>query len=63
MGVLARVAGNRPRGTTVQTIRNERRQTWRSLSNQDKHQRLQAMRQQQHRQVQFEMLRLQNHVR
>jgi len=47
----------------MKTLQNERRQTWRSLSSQDKHDRLQAMRQQQHRQVQFEMLRLQNHLR
>jgi hypothetical protein len=42
---------------------HERRQAWRSLSSQDKHQRLQAMRQQQQRQVEFEMLRLHSHVR
>jgi len=47
----------------MNTTQNGRRQLWRTLSNQDKHQRLQAMRQQQQRQVQFEMLRLQNHVR
>ena len=47
----------------MKTLPRERRQAWRSLSSQDKHQRLQAMRQQQQRQVQFEMLRLQSHVR
>ncbi|MDF1605645.1 hypothetical protein [Nocardioides sp. YIM 152315] len=40
-----------------------RRQAWRAMSTQDKHQRLLAMRQQQQRQVEFEMLRLQMHVR
>ena len=47
----------------MKTIQRERRQAWRSLSSQDKHERLRSMRQQQQRQVQFEMLRLQNHVR
>jgi hypothetical protein len=47
----------------MNTQHHERRQAWRSLSSQDKHQRLQAMRQQQQRQVQFEMLRLQSHAR
>ena len=41
----------------------ERRQAWRAMSSQDKHQRLQAMRQQQQRQIQFEMMRLQSHLR
>jgi hypothetical protein len=62
MGVLARVAGSCPRGTDMSN-QIQRRQQWRSLSSQDKHQRLQAMRQQQQRQVQFEMLRLQSHTR
>ena len=44
----------------MKTMQNERRQAWRSMSSQDKHQRLQAMRQQQQRQVEFEMLRLQS---
>lgn len=47
----------------MRTTHSERRQAWQSLSSTDKHQRLQAMRQQQQRQVQFEMLRLQSHVR
>lgn len=46
----------------MRTMPSERRQAWRSLSSQDKHQRLQAMRQQQQHQVEFEMLRLQSHV-
>ena len=37
----------------------QRRNAWRELSRQDKHQRLQAMRTQHQRQVEFEMLRLQ----
>jgi len=63
MGVLARVAGIPPRGTVMRSQHHERRQSWRSLSRQDKHQRLQAMRQQQQRQVEFEMLRLHSHAR
>jgi len=63
MGVLARVAGNHPRGTLMKTLRNERRQAWQAMSSTDKHQRLQAMRQRQQRQVEFEMLRLASHVR
>jgi len=47
----------------MSTIQKHRRQQWRAMSSQDKHQRLQAMRQQQQRQVEFEMLRLQSHVR
>ncbi|GAA4737067.1 hypothetical protein GCM10023350_21270 [Nocardioides endophyticus] len=47
----------------MSTIHMQRRQQWRAMSNEDKHQRLQAMRQQQQRQVEFEMLRLQTHVR
>jgi predicted Fe-S protein YdhL (DUF1289 family) len=47
----------------VKTPQNERRQAWRSMSSTDKHQRLQAMRQRQQRQVEFEMLRLASHSR
>jgi hypothetical protein len=41
----------------------QRRRAWRSMSAQNKHERLQSMRQQQQRQVEFEMLRLTAHVR
>jgi hypothetical protein len=41
----------------------ERRQAWRALSSQDKQERLQAVRQQQQRQIQFEMLRMSAHAR
>jgi len=47
----------------MSAIQKQRRQQWRATSSQDKHQRLQAMRQQQQRQVEFEMLRLQSHMR
>jgi hypothetical protein len=47
----------------VRTIQIQRHQAWRAMSHVDKHQRLQAMRDRQQRQVQFEMLRLQNQVR
>jgi hypothetical protein len=47
----------------MKTLQNERRQAWRSMSSTDKHQRLEAMRQRQQRQVEFEMLRLQSHAR
>jgi hypothetical protein len=47
----------------MRTSQTERRQTWRAMSSQDKHRRLQAMRQQQQRQVQFEMLRLTTQIR
>jgi hypothetical protein len=63
MGVLARVAGCVREEPVMKTLHDDRRQAWRSLSSQDKHQRLQAMRQQQQLQVQFEMLRLQSQVR
>jgi hypothetical protein len=62
MGVPAREAGTDREEPAMSTTQN-RRQMWRSMSTQDKHQRLQAMRQQQQRQVQFEMLRLQSHLR
>ena len=58
MGVLARVAGDCERGTTVKVMRNEHRQAWRVASSQDKQQRLRTMRERQQRQVEFEMLRL-----
>ncbi len=41
----------------------ERRSTWRSLSQQDKQERLESMRRRQQSQVQFEILRLRNHIR
>jgi len=41
----------------------QRRRTWRAMNLQDKHERLQSMRQQQQRQVEFEMLRLTAHAR
>ena len=44
----------------MKTTRVERRHAWRSLSRQDKQQRLQAMRSRHQRQVEFEILRLQN---
>ena len=47
----------------MKTLHHERRQAWRAMSSTDKHQRLQAMRQQQQRQVEFEMLRLASHAR
>ncbi len=47
----------------MKTALTERRSSWRAMTTQDKHQRLQAMRRQQQRQVEFEMLRLQAHVR
>lgn len=47
----------------MKTMSYERRQAWRTLSIQDKHERLQALRAQQQRQVEFEMLRLQVHTR
>jgi hypothetical protein len=43
--------------------RADRRTAWHRLSRQDKHQRLQDLRRRQQRQVEFEMLRLQHHVR
>ena len=58
MGVLARVASDCERGTTMKVMRNEHRQAGRAASSQDKQQRLQAMRERQQRQVEFEMLRL-----
>jgi len=47
---------------TANQIQQRRRQ-WRSMTMQDKHERLQSMRQQQQRQVEFEMLRLTAHAR
>jgi len=47
----------------MKTLHNERRLAWRTMSSQDKHQRLEAMREQQQRQVEFEMLRLRSSVR
>jgi len=47
----------------MSTIHKQRRQQWRTMSSQDKHQRLQAMRERQQRQVEFEMLRLYPHAR
>lgn len=47
---------------TANQIQQRRRQ-WRSMSTQDRQDRLQAMRQQQQRQVEFEMLRLTAHSR
>jgi hypothetical protein len=41
----------------------ERRTTWRSLSQQDKQERLDSMRRRQLSEVQFEMLRLHHHIR
>jgi hypothetical protein len=46
-------------GTKIQ----ERRTTWRSLSYQDKQERLESMRRRQQGQVPFEMLRLHHHIR
>ena len=47
----------------MSTKTQERRTTWRSLSAQDKQERLDSMRRRQQSQVQFEMLRLRNHIR
>jgi hypothetical protein len=47
----------------MKTAQLGRRQSWRTLPIEDRHQRLQAMRQRQQRQVEFEMLRLQAQVR
>ena len=47
----------------MNALKNERRQAWRAMSSTDKHQRLQAMRERQQRQVEFEMLRLHSHTR
>jgi len=46
----------------MKTTMLERRNAWRSLSTQDKQQRLQAIRRRQQRQVEFEILRL-SHLR
>ncbi|WP_395692207.1 hypothetical protein [Nocardioides sp.] len=43
----------------MKTQQIQRRNAWRALSRQDKHQRLEALRAQQHRHVQHEILRLQ----
>jgi hypothetical protein len=47
----------------MKTVELQRRQAWRAMSHQDKHQRLREMREQQQRQVQLEMLRLHTLVR
>lgn len=47
----------------METKLRARRESWRTMSAQDKHQRLQSMRQRQQRQVEFEMLRLSLHTR
>ena len=44
----------------MKTTSIERRHVWRSLSKQDKQDRLQAMRRRHQSQVEFEILRLQN---
>ena len=63
MGVPAKVVGSPTRGTEMTANSTQRRHLWRSMSHQEKHERLQTMRRQQQQQVQFEMLRLQAHVR
>jgi hypothetical protein len=47
----------------MKTTMIERRAMWRSLSNQDKQQRLQGMRRRHQSQVEYEILRLQHHTR
>ncbi|HYF74049.1 MAG TPA: hypothetical protein VD864_14560 [Nocardioides sp.] len=47
----------------MKSVTIERRPSWRSLSHQDKQQRLQDLRRQHQRQVELEMLRLQHHLR
>jgi hypothetical protein len=63
MGVPAREAGDRQKGSTVKTTIIERRTTWRSLSQQDKQSRLRDLRRRHQRQVEYEILRLQQHLR
>lgn len=63
MGVPAREAGRNRREPTMKTTLLERRSQWQSLSHQDKQQRLQSMRTRHQRQVQFEILRLQQSAR
>jgi hypothetical protein len=65
MGVPAREAGDPEaiEGRTMKTTLIERRSAWRSLSRQDKQQRLQTMRRQHQEHVELEMLRLRHHVR
>ena len=63
MGVPAREAGRPTKGTTMKTTLLERRHQWQSLSRQDKQQRLQSMRTHHQRQVEFEILRLQQSAR
>lgn len=64
MGVPASEAGRDPRKEpTMRSIATERRHSWRSLSHEDKQRRLQELRQRHQRQVQVEMLRLQQHLR
>ena len=47
----------------MKVMRNERRQAWHALSRQDKHERLESMRERQQSQVELEMLRLRSHIR
>ena len=47
----------------METKLRARRETWRTMTHQDKHQLLQQMRQRQQRQVELEMLRLPLHTR
>lgn len=63
MGAPTREVGTDPRGPAMKTLIDRRRENWRSLTSQDKQQRLQTMRQRQQRHVEFEMLRLHAHVR
>ena len=63
MGVLAREASATTRGTDMKTTLIERRHLWQSLSRQDKQQRLKAVRTRHQKQVEFEILRLQQPLR
>jgi hypothetical protein len=47
----------------MKSLAIERRQSWRSLSHQDKQQRLQELRRRHQSQVEQEILRLQQHLR
>jgi len=60
MGVLAREAGKRQKGTIMKSTSIERRHAWRSLSKQDKQERLVAMRLRHQSHVELEIQRLQN---
>ncbi len=62
MGLPTREVGADRREPTMKTTMLERRNAWRSLSQQDKQQRLQTIRRRQQRQVEFEILRL-SHLR